>query len=333
MAEPTRSQLASMLLADLGAPDNTATNTAVQVWLRHESGSNIIGNNPLNIHYDNAVRYGLNPSGKWYSKGDGTYVASFSSIDAGMAATAKFLTSLGRYQSSVAALRANNPTGFLDAIARSGWSECQYGLVTNAQNARCHGDGKTNNLLGEYITALGNPTKGTSGNPTIPPGANQGAGAGATGSPGLSVSWVLATLNKGPNDPLTADDIDKLAQTVWDNSPAKGFPDPLGIYQSGIKATIHRLLDPYVGKPISSIHPDVFEQLNAGIAGVVDAETSKSDNVDLSGAVGILQWLGDPAHWLGVLALGVGVAMIGYGVIVLVKGYAGGEVAITPAKR
>lgn len=330
----SRQTLASMLLRDLNAPDNTLTNAAVVTWLNHESGNNIVGNNPLNIHYDNAVAYGLNPSGKWYSSGDGTYVASFSSLEAGMAATAKFLTSLGRYAPSVASLRANDPVGFLNNIARSGWSECQYGLVTNAQDSRCHGDGVTNTLIGQYHNLIGNlpsttPSGGGSGSPPGSLGPMGPTGPTGSGTTATTLAGAIANfLGVSSSSNLTSDQVSKLVNEILKSADPALNLDPTGTAHAAAATALTDLFAPYVGKPISTIPDNLGSNLGIDIGAALHAYASTTGTaqgltVFQTNLLPFLQWLGDPAHWLYLLTTALGVAMMGYGVITLTHAYGG----------
>jgi len=134
----TLAQVAALFLRDVGAPVTDGNLRAVEVWIRHENSNPTLRNNPLNLH-----SFGGLPGqvGAAYAGPGDRNVAIFDTIEHGVAADAANLVRLPYYTGAVAALRADNPAGFLSAIAASPWSAGHY---------RIGGVTGTNSLLRDY---------------------------------------------------------------------------------------------------------------------------------------------------------------------------------------
>ncbi len=120
MASTTGGYVATKLLQNLGAPVNAATVRAVAIWLAFESGTNITGNNPWNIHGTGSCGYRMadTPVAK---------VAVYCSLDDGIAASSRLLSNSSYYTAVVAALRKGDVLGFFWALVKSPWSGSHYG--------------------------------------------------------------------------------------------------------------------------------------------------------------------------------------------------------------
>lgn len=324
MAEVAYSTIASAILRNLNAPDNAGTNLAVQTWIKRESGGNIIGNNPLNIHYDVARSYGIQPDGRWWSSGDQAWVASFSSLDRGAAATANILNrDIHGYKKASDSLRANDPIGFLRNIAASNWAASHYGGGDPVKGAA--------SLIASFQAAGGQITGTVS---TVDP-------SGALPS-GVSLATILRARFGATGDVYK--DTDPLTQE-WKNTIERAIKGDGTIFAEGIpgltgaqKDAIWKRVDPLlvVGKPIGQIliPADIATKLgvsaSGGFVGIgpTDPNTGESELVpalydvpEFLGKVG--SFLFDPANWLYMLGLGVGIALVGYGIVVVIRSYSG----------
>jgi hypothetical protein len=134
----TLAQVATLVLRDVGAPVTDGNLRAVEVWLRHENANPTKRNNPLNLHSWSGLTGQVGAD--YVGPGDRN-VAIFDTIEHGVAADASNLVRLPYYTAAVAALRSNNPEGFLSAIAASPWSTGHY---------RIGGVTGTNSLLRDY---------------------------------------------------------------------------------------------------------------------------------------------------------------------------------------
>lgn len=111
--------------------------SALVAWIGGEagwSGTNIAvrGNNPLNIKAASFRGYGIPVDGvrRITNVDDGTQgYGTFTTRQRGARATARYLSiDAHGYPRAIARLRAADPEGFLDAIARSDWAASHYGL-------------------------------------------------------------------------------------------------------------------------------------------------------------------------------------------------------------
>jgi hypothetical protein len=129
--------IAAILLPVLGAPVTSGMRRAVGIWMRFETGRNIIGNNPWNLHSGPACPedigycegYGDLPGqiGNRYAGDRDKNVAVFGTIEAGVEACARNLLRDGYgYPAVVKAARANKPRAFLRALQESQWSAGNY---------------------------------------------------------------------------------------------------------------------------------------------------------------------------------------------------------------
>lgn len=171
------SDIATLFLTDIGAPVSQGNVQAVSVWLNAENSNPTLRNNPWNLHSSGGLP---GQTGSDYVSPQDTNVAVFSSIQSGVAANAANFVHAGYYDSAVAALQGNNPTGFLNAIAQSPWSASGYGLrmYVNAQGQPISekqsgghwvpNPAGTNRLLAAYTAGGGVATSGPTTTTTKP---------------------------------------------------------------------------------------------------------------------------------------------------------------------
>lgn len=137
----TSYDVADMFLDALKAPKTPAMRRAVAIWLKFESGNNITGNNPWNLHSGDAC-----PASQGFCPGNGSLpgqignryagpgdknVAVFATLNDGVRANA---ANLGRVQGAgydrvISQAQAGNAFGFLSAIQQSKWSANHYGFI------------------------------------------------------------------------------------------------------------------------------------------------------------------------------------------------------------
>jgi hypothetical protein len=155
--------MAKAFLTLLGAKYSSRMVYAIIAWVMSETGTNIIGNNPWNQHHGKAcspvalarVKVGgrlvphsqylpYDPAfpgvigNRWAGPSD-TNVAIFATIEDGMRQSADNLLrgqhdAWTGYWPVVLAARANNPRGFLDALAKSAWAADKYGTLHGGEN-------------------------------------------------------------------------------------------------------------------------------------------------------------------------------------------------------
>lgn len=127
-AMATTADVARMFITDLGATPTPETIRAVQIWLRFESGSNIIGNNPWNLHAGRVAWAGM--TGSRYAGPGDKAVAVFGSLREGVAASAQNLINLSGsgygYDRVIAAIRSGSGPATLAALGNSSWSAGRY---------------------------------------------------------------------------------------------------------------------------------------------------------------------------------------------------------------
>lgn len=177
-------QVAKAFLAAIPAPQTPVMIAAVSAWTIHELGwtPTITGNNPWNLHAgrdcpttSRAGIMGLNPSqalkgpltgqiGNRYAGPGDRSVAIFDTLAHGVAASVQNLVrpwapaesvAYG-YDHVLATAKSGDPLAFLDALAKSSWSEGRY-KVDASKPA-----GGTNNGLVALYRTLQAPTNGGS---------------------------------------------------------------------------------------------------------------------------------------------------------------------------
>ncbi len=162
---------ATPFLVALNAKLSPQMKAAVSAWQLQESGSNVRGNNPWNLHIGPACPStagegvkGYKPSqplrsttiagliGNRYAGTGDRNVAIFDTPEHGSAACARNLLSHGTdwtgYSKVVQSARIGDPVGFLNALAASAWSAGRYGTR----------DGGPNKLLAIYRRLAPAPT-------------------------------------------------------------------------------------------------------------------------------------------------------------------------------
>lgn len=181
MAKVAEADLASAFLKAIGAPDTPLMRKAVVAWMRHESGSTIIGNNPFNLRPGAAAASGVKTCGSRHSTSSGDFAVFCSPTD-GAAAAAGLLKSGGDdwrgYGRVVRAAQKGDPIAFLDALARSAWSGSRYGGPKN------------NGLLKTYagISGIGYATLQAAANvlPGVNPGGTETGGTATPKPPNIT---------------------------------------------------------------------------------------------------------------------------------------------------
>lgn len=143
----TTYDIATMWLRAVGAPQSESMKRAVSIWLAYESGGNVTGNNPWNMHSGpdctSASHYcpgqGNLPGqiGNRYAGPGDRNVAVFGTLQDGVNANAARLTILSHsgygYDKILTEARQGNAVGFLDAVQRSSWSAGHYNYRTLLQ--------------------------------------------------------------------------------------------------------------------------------------------------------------------------------------------------------
>lgn len=157
--------LAKAFLRLIDAPYSSRMVYAVIAWVMSETGRKVVGNNPWNQHHGPAcspvalarVKVGgrliphsqpLKPNPKypglignrWAGPSDKN-VAIYATIEDGLRESANNLLSgltparkWTKYGPVVLAARANDPKGFLDALAKSAWAADKYGTKDGGPN-------------------------------------------------------------------------------------------------------------------------------------------------------------------------------------------------------
>ena len=166
MPNPTTASERAMgraFLELIGAPYSSRMVYAAVAWVRCESGSNIVGNNPWQQHYGPPcpptalahVKVGgrliphsqyLKPDpafpglvgNRWAAPTD-TNVAIYATIADGLRQSADNLLRGQRdawtgYWPVVLAARRDDPRGFMDALARSAWAADKYGTLRGGES-------------------------------------------------------------------------------------------------------------------------------------------------------------------------------------------------------
>lgn len=206
----TSADVAALFLTDVGAPTSPGNIRAVSVWLAHENSNPTLRNNPWNLHSPGGLPGQIGSD--YVSSGDRD-VAVFATIQDGVRANANNLLHLSgtypQYGTAIDALRADNPTGFLSAIAASPWSAGHYrigGQVgTNSLLAAYNGTGTYNSVGQSHVSADGAPTQG--GSTGLSPSPLTGASlasfqSGLNASLGLSGGAGVASTPVGGYAPI-----------------------------------------------------------------------------------------------------------------------------------
>lgn len=287
----SEADIASTFLKELGAPDTDLMRKAVIAWLRKESGSNVIGNNPWNISAGAAKGLGIEPVGYRTHSRTGQQFAVYGSLTDGTRAAARLLLNGANrkgdargYGGVVNAARAGDPVEFLQSLARSKWSADRYGGPTN------------NSLLRVY--------KSIAGLKTI-------TSTGTIGQPSLGAFGDLVKFPVGHI--ITEADVDSAMATL----------DKAGFFNTGIpffgpiatdeaKSKTRAVLMQYVDKPWTK---ETQDQLQGTFGQAADEAAKNPLGIDLSGVSNIF----DPGFWARILALIAGTALVGFGVIRLAK--------------
>jgi hypothetical protein len=290
----SESAVASTFLKELGAPDTDLMRKAVTAWLRKESGSKVIGNNPWNISLAAANGLGIEPTGYRTHSRTGQKFAVYGSITDGTRAAARLLLRGNNpkdtrgYAGVIAGARSGNPIAFLNGLAGSKWSADKYGGVGN------------NSLLRVYqsITGFRNITQPGSAK-SQPPDQREG------------------DLIKFPEGHiLTAHDVNTIIDALDKAGKFKivnGVPVLSTYAEMEAKEQTRQLLLKYVGQPWGKELQDTL----FGAFG--EAADKAASDLDPLGVGGIISNIGDPGFWGRILALIGGVALVGFGVIRLAK--------------
>lgn len=300
-SKPTQGELASAFLRELGAPDTQPMRLAVIAWMRAESGSTIIGNNPWNLRPgadDAAYRSGTRTS----INGNGQF-SVYPTAQAGAAAAAHRLVAAGHdwraYDVPVKAARKGDPIGFLNGIAHSAWDASRYGTKSGP-----------NKLLGIYAGLGGNVTNAELTYISTTGSKDPQAG-GAAISASVPTIGQLGGWNNIVVFPtghiLTASDIDYIMAQL----AANGYftSDSTGAAQSVTRA----ILASKIGKPWDK---PLQDQLQKEFGSAANNATFKP--LDALGSIAgsvtqVLAALFDPRKWLLFLALIAGAGLTAYG--------------------
>jgi hypothetical protein len=134
----TTYDIADMFLGALNAPKTPGMRRAVAIWLKFESGGNITGNNPWNLHSGVSCPQssGFCPGqgnlpgqiGNRYAGPGDQNVAVFGTLNDGVKASAANLQRVqgAGYDRVVSQAQAGSPLGFLVALQQSKWSAGHY---------------------------------------------------------------------------------------------------------------------------------------------------------------------------------------------------------------
>ena len=121
---------ATAFLEKVGAPYSDDMAKAVASWLRQESGSRIVRNNPFNLTFFEGMPGYVGMVGGF---------AEFDSLSNGIAGTIKGLTDFPAtdwrgYAQIVEAAKAGDPARFMQCLAQSAWDAARYGTLTGGPN-------------------------------------------------------------------------------------------------------------------------------------------------------------------------------------------------------
>src|SRR3990172_1396351 len=288
----SESAIASVFLKEIGAPDTDLMRKAVTAWLRKESGSKVIGNNPWNISLGAAKGLGVEPTGYRTHSRTGQKFAIYGSMADGTRAAARLLLRGNNpkdtrgYAGVIAGARSGDPIAFLNGLAASKWSADKYGGVGN------------NSLIRVYksVTGLRNVTQ-IGGAKLVPPSEAFGASLGAFGD---LIKFPIGKI-------ITETDVDAMMKTLEDNHKFDTGIPIFGVIVTGeARAKTREILMGYVGKPWSKATQDEVQ-------GTFSAKADEAAENPL-GIPGLGN-LVDPGFWARILALIGGVALVGFGVI------------------
>lgn len=288
MATATAYDVSDAFLRALGAPTTPAMRRAVAIWLRFESGGMIVGNNPWNLH-SGAVC----PKSAGYCPGQGSLpgqignryagpgdqnVAVFATLDDGAKASANNLTRLAPsygYGKVIAAARAGDALGFLNALQQSSWSAGHYNFskLTSAFG----GSFNYNTQL-----TLRTPAGGVGPVPTSSIGSGQLATAGAE----KQLADIFKSLGlTDPNHVITADEAQKIAAAL--GSPRNT-----------------QLMAAYKGKTVGEMLKTAAADIPI-VGGIIDA-------AGLAAGVGAFLFDTDNWKYMAAIALGVPMTLLGF---------------------
>lgn len=281
----TEADIASTFLKELGAPDTDLMRKAVTAWLRKESGSRVIGNNPWNISLGASKGLGIEPISYRVHSRTGQKFAVYASPADGTKAAARLLLrgaakgDWRNYQAVVNGARSGDPIRFLNGLASSAWSADRYGGPKN------------NSLLRVYAKVSGLKVLSSQ---STPPGHNAQM---------LSAFGGIVSFPEGHI--LTEADVDTAIKKL---TAAKFFDQ---FFSSTVAANeTRKVLMSAVGKPWGKPVEDELAQ--TAFAAADEAAKNPLEDLGLANLV-------DPGFWARILALIAGAALVGFGTIRLAK--------------
>lgn len=316
----TPQQIASLFLADIGAPQTPDNIRAVTIWLAAENSNPTLRNNPWNLHSSGGLP---GQTGSVYVNENDQNVAVFSTIEAGVAANANNLirnsATYPQYKVALDALRASNPVGFLDAIARSPWAASGYGLrIQQKVQTGIHTDGRpafstrwvpnpngVNRLLDTWFGG----TSGSAG-PMGPTGPTT-----PTASSNPVADWWARVVGTDTNHIISQADYDKAKAYFISVNPASEFNDNADATKMG--TVFDSAFKTYIGKPISSLDARLFGgSLTLGnmVGDPLGNVGAKVGTATSTLGIGSVQ---DAVVFLGIIL--VGIVFIGSGAIITLK--------------
>jgi hypothetical protein len=292
MATVKQADIASAFLKELGAPDTAPMRLAVIAWLRMESGSAIIGNNPWNLRPgsdDASFRSGTRTS----INGNGTFSVYPDPIT-GARAAAHRLVAAGhdwrKYDAIVSTARKGDPIGFLNALAASAWDAGRYGTK----------NGGTNKLITVYKSLGGK--------------AAQDALTGSVSTSGgvTGVSFDQFGLKEGQT--ITQDDVFRIMATLDKQGVFDAHVPVVGVVLSEqAKNVVLTTLLTFVGKPWNKATRDAIQTAIGQNASEANPANSAGILAPLAPLGDVAAALLDPRKWLLFLALLTGAALAAWG--------------------
>lgn len=299
LTDPQYQQLAAISASDLGAGPNVHRAILAQ-FAAEKNAPGVQDNNPGNVHYDVLQGLGYNMAGISHGVGDSGAVAKFPTAAAGAHAYAWYIQHSPLYTLSRQAIKTDNAGDYILGITSRG-----YGTSRNLWDAL-------------YLTAIRLNV----------PAAGGGTGTGGTtpdirgikGSPGVPPDVEAIIHGIKPTDPVTQAEINTLANWAVSASPAN--LDPTGASAQTLRNTIQNLFGPYLGKPWSSVPPDVFKpfsgtQIVAGATGAGQTAAGAPGqlvNLTVPGLAQVLSALLDASNLMygGAIVVGLILAYKGY---------------------
>lgn len=318
MATAKEADIASAFLRGIGGKDTPLMRKAVIAWLRAESGSRIIGNNPWNITYgaaqEIARKGGPSPTGYRVHSITGMKFATYRTVEDGAAASGKLLVGAGHdwrnYDKIVTAARRGDPIGFLNALAKSAWDAGRYGTKNGGKNKLVIIYG---GIAGLSTVQLADALK------TFP-----GKEADDKVNAKLLAAWGgIVKLPVGHI--VTAGDVDDMIVKL----KAAGFFNQ-SIAGNAISENVVRgILSTAIGKPWDkSLQDDLQARFFKSATEAVPKPLGDLAAIaeTLAGVAGTVL---NPGNWIRILALGAGAVMVSYGTINVLK--ASGAPVAAPA--